>query len=53
MPRSITAPDVRKFRDMIAAKSGVVRVNRHLELLKLLLRLATEWGVTSSIPLAK
>jgi hypothetical protein len=32
-PRAITAPDVRKFRDLVAKKSGVVQANRHLELL--------------------
>ena len=44
-PRRITAPDVLKFRDLIWKKSGMVQANRHLELLKLLLRLATAWGV--------
>jgi integrase len=44
-PRAITAPDVLKFRDLVAKKSGVVQANRHLELLKLLLRLAVAWGV--------
>lgn len=43
-PRSLTAPDVLKFRNSIAAKSGVVQANRHLELLKRILTLATAWG---------
>jgi integrase len=43
-PRSITPPDVLKFRDAIGKRSGVVQANRHLELLKRLLTLATAWG---------
>jgi integrase len=48
--RAITAPEVRTFRDKIAAKSGVVQANRHLELLKRLLTLATQWGAIQYSP---
>lgn len=49
-PKQLTPPDVLHFRDRLAARSGVTQANRHLELLKRLLRLATQWGAILSNP---